>query len=586
MDEDIYSSADSEEIKEIADSIAQDLVYMLRPDEENHDDNITSCHIPRVHQLVRQIDRFAYEPSVLSIGPYHHGNASLQFMERLKWRCLDYVLHLNCTKSLRDYLLVVSNMENQARACYSGEIKLDSKAFRRMLLLDGCFIMVYLRGTHGVSRITKADPEPSIIPDENVALVNSSPEKGAKGERDEVHEIELGEVDADQHSSENKDSTSCKENSGVPWYHIFALVDLFLLENQIPFFVVKKLHEVLLGSSMERILTKNFSNYIEVNMKQCIIGAFSPDEKPNDFDHLLHLCHMHFKPTMVREGRTYKKPKFSKYFLDKIYRMANVGRQNVQYEYDSPHSQQFNFLQGRSVNQWRRATQYHEAGIVFKRNEVNGQNKHSLLDVAFHDGVLEIPCLYVDERTGSLFRNMISFEQTNPQFANCVTAYVMFMSQLLSRPDDVTLLSRRGIIVHFLHSDKVVSALFTRLTKGVVFDYMGSFYLRSVCWRMEMFYQNRINRWIAWLRHNHLSNPWLGAALMAGLLVLFCTIAQTVLTEVDASGSKGARVLIQCGGSPLRGADVAQPCCVGGSVDGTGTLLQNPSPPDPPLLKS
>ncbi|KAJ1267167.1 hypothetical protein BS78_07G036100 [Paspalum vaginatum] len=510
---------------------------MLCPDdEENQGDNINSCQIPRVHQLVRQIDRFAYEPCLLSIGPYHHGNAGLQFMERLKWRCLDYILHLNCTKSLWDYLLVVSNMENQARACYSGEIKLDSKAFRRMLLLDGCFIMVYLQGTYGVSRITKADPDPSIIPDENVALVNSSSEKGAKGERDEVHEIELGEVDADQHSSENKDSTSCKGNSGVPWYHTYALVDLFLLENQIPFFVVKKLSEVLLGSSMERILTENISNCIEVNMKK-FIGAFSPDEKTNDFDHLLHLFHMHFKPTMNGDGRTYKKPKFSEHFLDKICRMVGVGHRNVRYEYDSPHSQQFNFLQGTHVTQWRRATQYHEAGIVFKRKEVNEHNKHSLLDVAFHDGVLEIPCLYVDELTGSLFRNMIAFEQTNPQFGNFVTAYVMFMSQLLSRPDDVTLLSRRRIIVHVLHSDKVVSALFTRLTKGVVFDYMGSFYLRSICWRMEMFYQNRINRWMAWLRHNHLSNPWLGAALIAGLLVLFCTIAQTVLTVLAYHGS-------------------------------------------------
>ena len=44
-----------------------------------------------------------------------------------------------------------------------------------------------------------------------------------------------------------------------------------------------------------------------------------------------------------------------------------------------------------------------------------------------------------------------------------------------------------------------------------------------------MYYQNRVNRWIAWLTHNHLSNPWLGLALLAGLLVLFCTIAQTVL---------------------------------------------------------
>jgi hypothetical protein len=132
---------------------------------------------------------------------------------------------------------------------------------------------------------------------------------------------------------------------------------------------------------------------------------------------------------------------------------------------------------------------------------------------------------------------MIAFEQTNPNIGNFITSYVMFMSQLISTPDDVTLLSRRGIIVHLLHSDKIVSALFTRLTKGVVFDFMGNFYLKSVCSKMEMYYQSRINRWIAWLRHNHLSNPWLGLALLAGLLVLFCTIAQTVLTVLSYLGT-------------------------------------------------
>ncbi|KAK3129350.1 hypothetical protein QOZ80_6BG0478160 [Eleusine coracana subsp. coracana] len=159
MAEDACSSADSEEINEIASSIAHDLGH-LQWTNDNTDRKSSSCQIHKVHQLVRQIDKFAYEPFILSIGPYHHNNDSLQFMEKLKWRCLDYILKLNCTKSLRDYLVATSHMENEARACYSGDIKLDSERFQRMLLLDGCFTLVYLGATYGVSQITEVVLDP------------------------------------------------------------------------------------------------------------------------------------------------------------------------------------------------------------------------------------------------------------------------------------------------------------------------------------------------------------------------------------------------------------------------------------------
>lgn len=536
------STTSTAEIDEIANSMARDLCYVQLPD-ETFNEKGNSFQIHRVHRLVRQIDWLAYEPSVVSIGPYHQRNASLQFMERLKWKCLDYVLKLNCKKNIRDYLLAVSDIENQARACYSDEVILDSKNFRQMLLLDGCFILVYLGGTHGISRITKANAEPNIISDNSVhgtryaeQQANRSPENSAKISPDSLLEIELGIADGGKQSSENEDSVNCHENNVISWYHSFAMLDVFLSENQIPFFVVRKLHDILVDSAMENTVTENVYNFVE-HVLQSFTGASGPTyERPNDFCHILHLCHIHFIPRMLQEESNHLRPQFGEYFLDKLCKVFNINHRQRQDNWNLSHNQDFDFLQCGQVSRWRRATQYHEAGIVFKRKNINGLSTHSLLDITFKDGVLEIPCLYVENGTGSLFRNMIAFEQTNPQFGNCVTAYVMFMSQLICKPEDVTLVSQRGIMVHVLHSDKVVSALFTRLTKGVVFDFIGNFYLKSVCWRMEMYYQNRINRWIAWLRHNHLSNPWLGAALLTGLLVLFCTIAQTVLTVLAYVG--------------------------------------------------
>jgi len=47
-------------------------------------------------------------------------------------------------------------------------------------------------------------------------------------------------------------------------------------------------------------------------------------------------------------------------------------------------------------------------------------------------------------------------------------------------PEDVTLLVDREIIVHHLDSDKHASDLFTVLSKDVVFDFNGKYYLRPL----------------------------------------------------------------------------------------------------------
>ena len=97
-------------------------------------------------------------------------------------------------------------------------------------------------------------------------------------------------------------------------------------------------------------------------------------------------------------------------------------------------------------------------------------------------------------------------------------------------PEDVTLLVDREIIVHHLDSDKHASDLFTVLSKDVVFDFNDKYYLRPLCLPMEAHYQSRLNRWISWLWVNHFSNPWLALAALGTVLVLICTIVQTILT--------------------------------------------------------
>ncbi|XXG52843.1 hypothetical protein AAC387_Pa03g1050 [Persea americana] len=118
--------------------------------------------IPRVPQQHRQGDNEAYEPRVISIGPYHRGNPRLQRMENQKLACMRQLVNRcslehcleHCMRQLvnrcslehclEHCLREIEAMESRARSCYSENINLESEEFVEMMLMDGCFIVFYL----------------------------------------------------------------------------------------------------------------------------------------------------------------------------------------------------------------------------------------------------------------------------------------------------------------------------------------------------------------------------------------------------------------------------------------------------------
>uniref|UniRef100_A0A0E0KZI3 Uncharacterized protein n=1 Tax=Oryza punctata TaxID=4537 RepID=A0A0E0KZI3_ORYPU len=154
--------------------------------------------------------------------------------------------------------------------------------------------------------------------------------------------------------------------------------------------------------------------------------AIQESNRPKDFDHLLHVpssnqdeCHSdtaHYFHHFLQLGQDY---------LNLVYKQeaANFSlSQNGHFPY-----------------QWRRATQYHEAGIKFRRRAYFKCRPHSLLDIKFRDAVLEIPFLFVDESTSSLFRNLIALEQTSLKVGNDVTTYILFFFALPPYANEFTL---------------------------------------------------------------------------------------------------------------------------------------------------
>ncbi|XP_062025294.1 UPF0481 protein At3g47200-like isoform X2 [Rosa rugosa] len=140
-------------------SLTEELESILNPEDQGRESSTNSMTcIYKVPSTMRQVNRKAYEPNIVSIGPYHHGVESLQEMEKLKHtyfrrlfqpnyhdRLDDEVVSLKKKKAVDDAKKAMEELEVAARSCYSEQSKLSSKAFVKMMLIDGCFIIGLLR---------------------------------------------------------------------------------------------------------------------------------------------------------------------------------------------------------------------------------------------------------------------------------------------------------------------------------------------------------------------------------------------------------------------------------------------------------
>ncbi|KAF2321660.1 hypothetical protein GH714_000945 [Hevea brasiliensis] len=80
----------------------------------------SSCSIFRLPQSLVEIHPKAFQPKVVSIGPYHHGREHLQMIQEHKWQYLNAIL----ARTLRygvgydDFCKAIAN-EEEIRECYS-----------------------------------------------------------------------------------------------------------------------------------------------------------------------------------------------------------------------------------------------------------------------------------------------------------------------------------------------------------------------------------------------------------------------------------------------------------------------------------
>ncbi|RWR90299.1 UPF0481-like protein [Cinnamomum micranthum f. kanehirae] len=180
------------------------------------------------------------------------------------------------------------------------------------------------------------------------------------------------------------------ENLGDP--SPLMLHDLLLLENQLPFFLIQFVFDTI-GKSSSNLISLAHRFYRQATQK-IIYHTHTPNPDED----------------VVRPCRT---------LLQLYHRFIISPQTNLSPEKPKSNWINFNCNPFFPTNGLRRlsknseeimipnATVLHEAGIKFRKNEGRG-----ILDVKFNGGVLEIPPLFMDDGTVSLFHNLIALENT------------------------------------------------------------------------------------------------------------------------------------------------------------------------------
>lgn len=412
----------------LADVIDQEMASLITLSDENNS-------IYRIPRRLRELNEKAYTPQVVSIGPLHHNDIKLRSMEEHKRRYLQEFLR-RTEGDVANYLLIIKGYEDRLRNSYAEEIKLASDEFLKMVLIDAAFII----------------------------------------------EIMLKSKFSDLRRGNDRIFTK-------PWMIADIMFDMCLLENQLPFFILKELFQ---GAN---IAMSSNSDGISPILR--LVHEFATDAW--DFSEI--------------EEDTLKKKNFDK--VEHLIDFLSICL--VPLESDWPERRKLKELTTPTI------TDLHQAGVKFRP-----VSKGRLFDIKFHpaSGVLEIPHLTIVKETELLFRNLLAFEQCHGS-SNFINDFVVLINHLVNTPKDVDLLIQYGIIDNWLPDSAGVSSLFHGLVKEVSIN-PHNFYYAGHVEDMNKYCRTPWHKWKATLKQDYFRNPWAGISVFAAIVLLVLTFIQAI----------------------------------------------------------
>ncbi|KAL8482673.1 hypothetical protein ACS0TY_025636 [Phlomoides rotata] len=402
-----------------------------------------SHFIYKVPRQWRDVNSKSYEPQKVTIGPYHHGKDEFKPMEEVKLRNMQSLLDRKPEVGLERYLSTIAGLENRARDCYAEPIRFNAADFIKMLVLDGCFIIELIRN--------------------------------------KVDEIQ-----------------NYRTFRGLEW-------DLVLLENQIPFFVLCELFDLIRGPEQHGWLMMRVLSFCRVVFPGFVLHM--PERRSEEVKHILDLIQTNWYPS-PRDNTstaTLHVPSISSILIPT-------------------------------------ATQLKDANVKFERKEYDIVAKMfrerrgtTVFDVEFNqdNGLMSMPALVIEDNTESLLRNLIAYEQFfSVKDPAPVTDYALLLDCLIHSSKDVQILCQHGIIQNFMSSDQEVADIVNRLAKNLYYNNNNMMYV-DMFNRINTHHKNRWNRAMAVYHRDYFSSPWAYVSFGAALVLLLLTTAQVVFAALQ-----------------------------------------------------
>ncbi|CAO2187885.1 unnamed protein product [Urochloa humidicola] len=424
--------------------------------------------IAEVRPLTRNVAEAMYDPHHVSIGPYHLLRNHDLAMDAEKIRSLGAVLSAASDGTqLEAYTGLMEGLQFQARKCYAHSFDnniLPNREFERMLLLDGCYLLVMFGKIGGRGRRSNAGVD---IPNGHVQV--STPSAPATPSIDKLETLAV-------------------------------VRDVFYLaENQIPFFVLDKILQITVSDpnahAADRIMW--FAQDLLQGQQYSVATLVAP--RPGN---LLHLLHMYFEPTNPPPpsdtGGDVGAPGG---------REKKLGRWRTATEY---------YFVGVTF----KPRPLNAGGKVRSILDVNldgGTLEIPPLNIDAETWRLLHNLMVLEQRNPVAAGSHVTAYCVFMSQLACTAADV----DLLSGKGIIAHgLGNNGEVAHRF-ADLCKGIMFT------LDDPHGN-YLRGTCQELEERFQSRFRRWKAWLGRKYFDNPWLFIGLVVAAVGLVCTVVQAV----------------------------------------------------------
>ncbi|XP_044498721.1 UPF0481 protein At3g47200-like [Mangifera indica] len=392
------------------------------PPDDSRTDPPDSC-IDRVPRSIRAGKKEAYTPKILSIGPLHRRGEELQDMDGRKERHEEGFFRR--TERNREYFSeIINTHSNQIQNFYSGTSNLENDEHFDMIRRDAIFILeLLLRNFEG-----NANDRLLRIPADKLALK----------------------------------------------------LDLLLLENQLPYFLLEEIYNSI-RSSLSNLGNPSF---IKICLKFFRPLFFSSDV--SDEHGFMHFTDM-LRDTLVQNFRAEDRPE----------------------DYEGNDSEPLPC-----------ATKLHESGVKFTRDQ-----SPSLLEVKFEGSELRMPLLSVHHKTETLLRNIMALEQCKYHSRTIVCDYVILLDDLIEDERDTQLLVDAGIISNSIGDCKALANLFNKLSVEIC---SSGYHYNYIYQGLKGHYNSKYNRDMAKLKSVYFGDIWKGTATIGASVLLILTFLQTI----------------------------------------------------------